>query len=128
MTHLGTLQRITGDHQAASASLARAIELHRELGYPLGEAEALNAAGELSLASGRFPEARASYEKARKIAVAMQSRPEEARALEGIGKCLLSDGELAQGGESLRHALAIHEEIGSSSTGHVQQGPRDLGR
>ena len=64
-----------GDYQAASASVARAIELYHQLGYPLGEAEALNTAGDLALASARLSDARASYEKAHKIAVAMQSLP-----------------------------------------------------
>ena len=126
LTRLGTLQRMTGDHQAASASLARAIELHRELGYPLGEADALNTAGELSLAAGRLPEARVRYDKARTIAVAMQSHPEQARALEGIGTCHLRDGKRASGEESLRHALAIYEKIGSSSAGRVQRTLHDL--
>ena len=117
---------MTGDHQAASASLPRAIELHRELGSPLGEADALNTAGELSLAAARLPEARVRYDKARTIAVAMQSHPEQARALEGMGTCHLRDGKRASGEESLRHALAIYEKIGSSSAGRVQRTLHDL--
>jgi tetratricopeptide (TPR) repeat protein len=108
-----------GDCQAASANLTKAIELNRELGYPLGEAQALNTAGDLSLDLARLSDARAKYEKAREIAVAMQSLPEEARALEGIGRCHLRDGRRAEGVESLRQALAIYEKIGSSSAGRV---------
>jgi tetratricopeptide (TPR) repeat protein len=127
LTEYGVLQRLMGDYQAASASVARAIELYHQLGYPLGEAEALNTAGELALASARLSDARASYEKAHKIAVAMQSLPEEALALEGIGKCHLRDGKRAAGVESLRRALAIYEQIGSSRAGHVQRILHELG-
>jgi tetratricopeptide (TPR) repeat protein len=124
---LGILQTLTGDYQTASASVARAIELYHQLGYPLGEAEALNTAGELALASARLPDARASYEKAHRIAVAMQSLPKEAFALEGIGKCHLSGGKRAAGVESLGRALAIYEQIGSSRAGSVQRILRELG-
>ena len=121
LTQLGILQQMTQDHQAASASVAKAIELSRELGYPLGEAEALNTAGDVSLASAHLSKARASYERAREIAIAMQSEPEEARAIEGIGLCHLRDGKQAEGVEPLRHALAIYEKIGSSSAGRVRR-------
>jgi tetratricopeptide (TPR) repeat protein len=120
LTEYGDLHRLRGDYRAAYANLTRAVELNRELGYPLGEPQALNAAGEFSLELDRLSDARAKHEKARTIAVAVQSRPEEARALEGIGRCHLRDGRRAEGAESLRQALAIYEEIGSSGAGRVR--------
>ncbi len=57
----------------------------------------------------------------------MQSLPEEALALEGIGKCHLRDGKRAAGVESLRRALAIYEQIGSSRGGDVQRILDELG-
>ena len=48
------MQRLTGDYPAATASHARALKLYRDLGNRLGEANALNNMGELSLVSARF--------------------------------------------------------------------------
>ncbi|MGD0068955.1 MAG: tetratricopeptide repeat protein [Streptosporangiaceae bacterium] len=121
LCHLGTLHRLTGDYAAAAAALTRAIELQRYLGYPLGEAVALNTKGELSLESGSLSDAQASHEKAHGIARAVQSLPEEARALEGIGRCHLHDGQHAAGTRALHEALTIYQRIGSPAATRVKQ-------
>jgi tetratricopeptide (TPR) repeat protein len=46
---LGMLHRLTSEHQAAAADLARALELYDSIADQLGQAQVLNAIGELSL-------------------------------------------------------------------------------
>lgn len=76
-----------GDNAEAAANLNRAREIYHDIGYRLGEAEALNAIGELMFTTGAIAESRARHEEALAIATAITSRREQARALEGISKC-----------------------------------------
>ena len=45
---LGRVQQLTGDYAAALTSHTQALALHRDLGYRIAEAGALNSLGELS--------------------------------------------------------------------------------
>ena len=54
------------------------------------------------------------------MARAIDSLPEEARALEGIGHCRLRDGHAAEAATALRQALAIYERIGSPHTDRLR--------
>ena len=55
----------------------------------------------------------ARHREALALARATDSRPEEARALEGIGWCLVRQGEPNAAKTFLQDALAIYERIGS---------------
>ena len=121
------MQRLTGDYPAATASHARALKLYRDLHNRLGEANALNNMGELSLVSATPAEALARHNQAHAIATDIASPLEEARAQEGIGRCHLQDGQTVEGAASLRHALAIYQRIGSASAGRVQTTLRGMG-
>ena len=46
---------------------------------------------------------------------------EEARALEGIGRCYLQDGHDREGTTHLQQALAIYQRIGAPGAQRVQQ-------
>jgi hypothetical protein len=82
--------------------------------------------GELSLASSTPAEARARHERALAVATAtaIASPLEEARALEGIGRCHLQHGQDAA---PLRRALAIYHRIGSPGAERVETTLRDHG-
>ena len=73
----------------------------------------LNNLGGLALDSGSLPEARARFRQALLIARETGSPFEEARALEGAGRCDLRAGRSAEGIAPLRSALAIYQHIGS---------------
>jgi transcriptional regulator with XRE-family HTH domain/tetratricopeptide (TPR) repeat protein len=115
---LGMLQHLTGDDAAAYDSLALSLDLHRSVGNRLGEAQALNAVGELALALATG-EARGRFEEALRIAYAISSAPEEAQALEGIGRCHLSEGDAGAAQDLLGQALKLYLRIGSPHADRV---------
>jgi tetratricopeptide (TPR) repeat protein len=111
---LGAVQHATGDHDSASQSLTRALNVYRHLGSKLGEAEVLNSIGDLSLATGSpLAPTQALYEHALALAAAILSPFEQARALEGIGRCQLRGGHPRAAAKSLNQARAVYQRIGS---------------
>ena len=115
------VQQLTGDYPAAAASHQHALELLRDLGEPLGQAEALNRLGELSLRTSAACQARDQHIRALAIARDLGASPEQARALEGLGNSHLQDGNPGQAAEYLRQALAIYQRIGAPATQRVQE-------
>jgi len=109
LTRLGAVHTLTGDYAAAAADLERALSLHRGLPNPNGQTVTLNNLGDLALARGAG-DARGSYEQALTISVRRSLVLEEARAREGIGRCLAPGPEAAAW---LEQALAIYQRIGS---------------
>lgn len=109
---LGDMQQLTGDGATAAVSLNRALRLYRELGHRSGEAEALNSMGELST-DARTADAFAYHAEALAIARDISAPLEEARALEGIGRCHLHSGNLIEGESLLRQALHIYRSLNS---------------
>ena len=89
------------------------MELHRGVGNRIGEAQALNAIGELALSATAPALARDWFTEALQIAYEISSGPYEAQALEGIGRCHLLDGEIATARMLLSQALEIYRRIGS---------------
>ena len=67
----------------------------------------------------------ACHQQALATAEAIGSRREQARALEGMGRCYLHDGDLGQGAGPLHQALAIYERIGSPGVKRVADVIRD---
>ena len=108
------MQKATGDREQAVGNLRRALELYRDLGDRLGEAQALNHLGELLLALAGAAGARAHHEQALEIASSIGAPVEQAHALEGIGRSHLHDGHPGQAAPPLRQALAIYQQLGSA--------------
>ena len=79
----------------------------------------LNNMGEMALGISAIPDANSHHEKALAIAISITAPVEEARALEGIGRCQLLDGRTAEGVASLRRSLAIFERISSPNAQRV---------
>src|SRR5262252_10311437 len=87
----------------------------------LGQAEALNRLGELSLCTSATGQARDQHTRALAIARDIRAAPEEARALEGLGRAHIQDRNHDQGLECLRQALMIYQRIGGPGAKRVQE-------
>jgi len=119
------VQQLTGDYTAAAASHQQALELNRDLGLRLGEAEALISLGELATRTSVTRQARERHAQALAIARQIGVPLTEARALEGIGRSHLQDGNPAEAAAHLRQALTIYQRIGSPGAQRVQETLRD---
>src|SRR5206468_961955 len=102
-----------GEPAAAARELEQALALYRRLGNRLGQAETLNHTGALHLESGDPATARARFQSALRLARAVHSPLEEARALHGLARsAVLLQAVTAQGDTVHRspgptvHALA----------------------
>ena len=115
------MQQETGDYPAAAASHQQALALFGDLGNRLGQAEALNRLGELSLRTSATGQARDQHTQALAIARDIGAAPEEARALEGLGQSHLQDGNPGQAAAHLRQALTIYQRIGAPAARRVQE-------
>jgi tetratricopeptide (TPR) repeat protein len=97
------------------------LALFGDLGNRLGQAEALNRLGELSLRISATAQARDQHSQALAIARDISAAPEEARALEGVGNSHLEEGNPSQAVAPLRQALTIYQRIGAPGAERVQE-------
>jgi tetratricopeptide (TPR) repeat protein/transcriptional regulator with XRE-family HTH domain len=124
---LGAVQYLVGDYTTAAATLVHALRLYRDLGIRDGEAEVLNTLGEMCLAADTPSEGRVHHEEALTVARTIESLPNQARALEGIGRCRLRDGYSDTATEPLHEALVIYQRIGSPHAGRLRNVIRENG-
>ena len=115
------MQQETGDYPGAAASHQQALALFADLGHLLGQAEALNRLGELSLRTSATGQARDQHTRALAIARDISAAPEEARALEGIGNSYLRDGNPSQAAAHLQQALTIYRRIGVPGAKRIEE-------
>jgi tetratricopeptide (TPR) repeat protein len=115
------VQQLIGDYPAAAASHQQALQLNRDVGNRLGQAETLNCLGELSSRTDDGRQARDYHAQALAIARDLGTPREQARALEGIGRSHLCDGNPTQAAALLRDALAIYQRIGSPAARRIQE-------
>ncbi|MFF3290673.1 cyclophane-containing RiPP biosynthesis TPR protein HaaT [Streptomyces sp. NPDC003023] len=111
---LGVVLDLTGERDRAVEAYRQSLEIVRELGDRSGEAEILNHWGMLSLHGGDLTAARGRFGHALRIARDIGCPLEEARALEGIGRC---DGTVAGqelGPPALSEALALYRRLGAT--------------
>ena len=97
LNHLGVVQQQARDCPAATASLTQALQLFRDLGERYGHADTLINLGELLLLSSAHCEARGYFAQALSIASDISMPVQETRALEGIGRCHIQEGNPGQG-------------------------------
>ena len=117
----GLVQQLTGDYPAAAASHQQALELRRDPGDRLGQAETLNCLGELASRTAASRQARDHHAQALAIARELGTPLEEARALEGIGHSHLRDGHASEAAARLGQALAIYQRIAAPAARRVQE-------
>ena len=118
--HLGVVQQLTGDYPAATASFTQALQLSDELGDRPGQAGASINLGELLSLSSAHREARGYFTRALSIAHAVNAPVLKARALEGIGRSHIREGNPGQGKMHLQQALAIYQRIGAPEAQRVE--------
>ncbi len=111
LTSTGVLQQQTGDFTSAHRSHTEAIAIYRDLGDKGGQAEVLNNIGDLMNLSTNAA-ACDQYEQALALAREVGLQLEQARALAGMGRCLISRGRDQDGVEYLRDALTLYQSLG----------------
>ena len=72
------------------------------------------ATGAMHLTRGDPQQARTHYQRALQLARTLGSQLEEARALEGIGKCAAATPATNPADNTLRQALEIYQRIGAA--------------
>ncbi|MFF7633676.1 tetratricopeptide repeat protein [Kitasatospora sp. NPDC008050] len=113
LTHLGTFQRLTGEHEAGAEHLRQALELYQALGAPSGQAAALIQLGAMERTFGDNLRAREYFAQALALAQGVGDRPGEAEALSQLGILGRITGEYAEATEQATRALALFRELGN---------------
>ncbi len=101
------LQRLSGDEEKAQAAARTAGELSERVGYPVGEAAAIEAAGIV----GDLPDAAADLARAREAWQQLRRPLEAARCELLLGQRLL-ESDPAGGAASLQLAASEYEAMG----------------
>jgi tetratricopeptide (TPR) repeat protein len=94
------------------------LDILREVGDRNSESDVLNDVGETYLAIGRLAEAVSSHRSALAIAEQVQARREQARAHDGIARCLRDD-DPDRAAEHWRLALDLYHRIGAPEADEV---------
>ncbi len=115
LSRLAAVRQGRSEYEQAAEYLSAAVKLSRDIGDHTYEATFLNAMGEVALQSEAPQQALSYHQQARIAAHGASAEAEEARALEGIGRCHLHDGQAGRAAEPLRQALEIYQRIGSPS-------------
>jgi tetratricopeptide (TPR) repeat protein len=126
LNYRGSVLHLTARDRAATASMAEAMDLFSGLGNQHGQAEVHNSLGTLLLDASDYSSALDHYRQAQQLAEDVHAALEEARALEGIGRCLARSAGLDEGIAHLERALAIYQRIGASEAEHATAVLADL--
>jgi tetratricopeptide (TPR) repeat protein len=121
LVRLGDVRCLSGDHQSGSSLMAQALAIYRDVGDRLNAASTLNCAGARVLDHSRHDEAVVHHLEALRLAREIHSPLEEARALEGIGRCQLRALDIQIGAAHLHQALVIYQCIGAAETQRVAE-------
>ncbi|MCX5421960.1 cyclophane-containing RiPP biosynthesis TPR protein HaaT [Streptomyces sp. NBC_00078] len=113
---LGAARSVCGERDGAAEAFGRSLEILRELGDRSGEAEVLNHWGELLRTSGEAAAGRERFEQALGLARAIRCPLEEARALEGVGRCVWMTDGTGDAVELLRQSILVYRRLGLDAT------------
>jgi tetratricopeptide (TPR) repeat protein/transcriptional regulator with XRE-family HTH domain len=113
LDELGLLQQLTGDYAAATASLAEAIELFRDLGDLPGQAYARNHLGLVQADTADYPAAAANHRQALALARDAGDQLAEAVSLTDLGMVQLLTGDYPAAIASYQQALPMFRSTGS---------------
>jgi len=142
-TDLGDIASITGDHEAAKASLMRALEEYRAAANSLGEANALHVLGLVQHRTGDYAAALATLGQALKLQRAVGNSLGEASVLNTLGSVQYRSGDYPAAITSLTRGLelqrALQNQLGEANalnelgiaeslTGHHEAAVADLSR
>jgi len=113
LDELGLLHQLTGNFSAATASLARAVALYRDLGDLRGQVYALNHLGLVQADVADYPAAEASHRQAGALARSTGDRLAEAVSITDLGQVQQWTGDCAAAAANHERALAMFRSLGS---------------
>jgi tetratricopeptide (TPR) repeat protein/transcriptional regulator with XRE-family HTH domain len=113
LDELGLLQQLTGDYPAATASLAEAIELFRDLGDRPGQAYARNHLGLVQADTADYPAAAENHRQALALARDAGDQLAEAVSLTDLGMVQLLTGDYPAAIAGYQQALPLFRSTGS---------------
>ncbi len=111
--NLGVLYRILGETEKALKALEDAMEIHKEIGNRLGEANQLGNIGLIYRQIGETEKALKALEDAMEIHKEIGNRLGEANQLGNIGLIYRQIGETEKALKALEDAMEIDKEIGN---------------
>ena len=106
LCYLGRAYSLSGERSLAEQSFEEALSIFSKVQDAGGEAETWNLFGEHALAADQLVQARERYTKALALAQQVESRRDEADALEGLARC-----DPAGATTHLRASLALFESM-----------------
>lgn len=115
MGNLGWVEHLQGNHDTAADLLHQALTIFRTIPYSSGEeTETLNRIGAVAADLGDMEQALSTFERALGSARRGRNRIEQARALEGLARCVVQyeDGAVADGLRA--QAMDIYSELGAA--------------
>ena len=115
------MQQLTGDYPAAETSHLQALTLYRDLAGGRNRPRCSTASENCRPGAQTARRPADYHDQALAIARDVGAPLEEARALEGIGRCYLQDGHDQEGTTHLQQALTIYQRIGAPGARRVQQ-------
>jgi tetratricopeptide (TPR) repeat protein len=111
-SNLGAARTAVGAFTDAHENLQNALSLYRDVQHRHGEVEVLNHLGYMRRLRNEPQMGRIDHHRALQMSRAIGVPLEEARALEGAGRCAIDLGLKTTGRAELIHALAIYERLG----------------
>jgi tetratricopeptide (TPR) repeat protein len=122
LNQIGLIQTAQGAHAEAAATLEKSLALYRRYESKNGEVEVRNGMGELALATGADNEARDHFLLALTMAADNDIPREKARALAGIGRCLLKEPNQRDAAiMSLTQARDLYQQMNSPHATAIAQ-------
>ena len=109
---LGTIQQVTGNYSAATASLTQALDLHGDLDDRLGKANALSRLGVVQYLTGDYTAATASLAQALDLHRCLGNQLGEANALNDMGIVHYLIGDYPAATANLTGALDLYRSLG----------------
>ncbi|WP_329561315.1 AfsR/SARP family transcriptional regulator [Kitasatospora sp. NBC_01266] len=113
LTHLGTFQRLTGEHEAGADHLRQALDLFRSLDDSSGQTAVLIQLGALERTFGDNSRSREYFARALTLARGAQDLPGEAETLSQLAILGRITGEHAEATTNAVRALALFRELGN---------------
>ncbi|MEU4497625.1 tetratricopeptide repeat protein [Streptomyces sp. NPDC023998] len=124
LKELAVVKDALGHRAGAEADLASALHLHTEFGHRHGLTDTMITQGDLLLRHGEHDSAQDKFTRSLEPTREIGAPLLEARAIEGLGHCLLRTDDTTGGLASLRQAQAIYLRIGAPDLARVEEALR----
>ncbi|WP_344446755.1 ATP-binding protein, partial [Kitasatospora nipponensis] len=113
LTHLGTFQRLTGEHEVGGEHLRQALALFEQLAEPTGQAAVLVQLGAMERTFGDNGASRGYFERALELSDAALDPYGQAEALSQLGILGRITGEYRQATGHATRALELFRAVGN---------------